>query len=69
MVNPKPREVEELFLYKLVGFNNRRYDNHILYAAMLGYSPMEIFKLSSRIINDNNSDLFGEAYNLSLIHI
>lgn len=55
---------------KLVGFNNRRYDNHILYAAMLGYSPMEIFKLSSRIINDhNNSDLFGEAYNISYTDI
>lgn len=70
MVNPKPREVEELFHYKLVGFNNRRYDNHILYAAMLGYSPMEIFKLSSRIINDhNNGDLFGEAYNISYTDI
>lgn len=70
MVNPKPREVEELFRYKLVGFNNRRYDNHILYAAMLGYSPMEIFKLSSRIVNDhNNGDLFGEAYNISYTDI
>ena len=70
MVNPKPREVEELFHYKLVGFNNRRYDNHILYAAMLGYSPIEIFKLSSRIINDHNSgDLFGEAYNISYTDI
>ena len=70
MVNPKPREVEELFHYKLVGVNNRRYDNHILYAAMLGYSPMEIFKLSSRIINDhNNGDLFGEAYNISYTDI
>lgn len=70
MVNPKPREVEELFHYKLVGFNNRRYDNHILYAAMLGYSPIEIFKLSSRIINDhNNGDLFGEAYNISYTDI
>lgn len=70
MINPKPREVEELFHYKLVGFNNRRYDNHILYAAMLGYSPVEIFKLSSRIINDhNNGDLFGEAYNISYTDI
>ena len=70
MVNPKPREVEELFHYKLVGFNNRRYDNHILYAAMLGYSPMEIFKLSSRIVNDhNNGDLFSEAYNISYTDI
>jgi energy-coupling factor transporter ATP-binding protein EcfA2 len=70
MINPKPKEVEELFNYKLVGFNNRRYDNHILYAAMLGYSPIDIFKLSNRIINDhNNKDLFGEAYNISYTDI
>ena len=38
MINPSPKEVEELFSLKLVGFNNRRYDNHILYGRFLGYS-------------------------------
>lgn len=70
MVNPKPREVEELFRYKLIGFNCRRYDNHLLYAAMLGYSNKELFKLSNRIINNHdNNDLFGEAYNISYTDI
>lgn len=70
MINPKPKEIEELLNYKLVGFNNRRYDNHILYAAMLGYSPIDIFRLSSRIVNEHSSDaMFGEAYNLSYTDI
>ena len=38
MVNPRPQEVEKLFSRKLVGFNNRKYDNHICYAAYLGYN-------------------------------
>lgn len=70
MINPKPKDIEELLGYKLVGFNNRRYDNHILYAAMLGYAPIDIFKLSSRIINEHSPDaMFGEAYNISYTDI
>ena len=66
MINPKANEIEELCKMKLVGFNNRRYDNHILYAAMMGYTNEQLFKLSSRIVNDNDRNaLFGEAYNLS----
>lgn len=66
MINPSPSEVGELFKFKLVGFNCRRYDNHILYARYLGWSNEEIFKLSGRIINEKRSDaMFGEAYNIS----
>lgn len=65
MVNPEPAEMEKLFSMKLVGFNNRRYDNHILYARYLGYSNEELYRLSTRIINNNENALFGEAYNLS----
>lgn len=71
MINPTPQEVEELLGNKLVGFNNRRYDNHILYARYLGYSNEELYNLSSRIINGGNERnvLFGEAYNLSYADI
>jgi hypothetical protein len=65
MINPKPSEVEELFKYKLVGFNNRRYDNHILWAASMGYSNEELFILSQNIINNGMNSMFMEAYNLS----
>ena len=64
MINPKPSEIETLLQYRLVGFNNRRYDVHILYAALMGYTNEQLYKLSNRIINDHTG-YFGEAYNLS----
>lgn len=63
MINPEAHEVEELLNRRLVGFNNRRYDNHILWAAALGYTPNELYRLSQRIINNDDSALFIEAYN------
>jgi energy-coupling factor transporter ATP-binding protein EcfA2 len=70
MVNPKPHEVQDLFRLKLVGFYNRRYDNHILYAASMGATNEELFKLSAKIIVDGNrSATFGAAYNLSYADI
>lgn len=69
MLNPTPAEVESLFVYKLVGFNNRRYDNHILYARVLGYDNDQLYKLSKKIIEGNPNAMFGEAYNLSYADI
>ena len=65
MINPNPSDIEELTHYKLVGFNCRRYDNHILYGRLLGYSEEELYNLSQRIINGEKNAFFGEAYNLS----
>lgn len=66
MINPEPAEIEELFKLKLVGFNNRRYDNHILYARYLGYSLEDLFKLSSKIVsNEAQNGYFREAYSVS----
>jgi hypothetical protein len=66
MYNPKPEEVEELFKYRIIGYNNRRYDNHICYAASMGYSNIQLFSLSQKIVGSKTSDAFiGEAYNLS----
>lgn len=69
MINPTAAEVEELFKLKLIGFNNRRYDNHILYARFMGYDNERLYKLSSRIVNGDRNALFGEAYNLSYTDI
>ena len=65
MINPTPRDITWLTNYKLVGFNNRRYDNHILYARMLGKSNEELFTLSQRIISGSENALYSEAYGLS----
>lgn len=69
MINPSPQDVEALFRLKLVGFNNRRYDNHILYARYLGYDNEALYKLSQKIIDGNVGAMFGEAYNLSYTDI
>ena len=69
MRNPSPDEVEQLFKFRLVGFNNRRYDNHILYARMMGYSNEALYKLSQKIISGNSAALFGEAFNISYADI
>ena len=64
MINPKPAEIEELLKYKLVGFNCRRYDNHMLYARLMGYNNIQLFNLSQKIITEGKG-FFGEAYNIS----
>ena len=69
LINPSQSQIEELLRYKLVGFNNRSYDNHMLWACLLGYTNKEIFDLSQNIINADKGDSlkykFTEAYNIS----
>lgn len=65
MINPTAAEIEELMRFRLVGFNCRRYDNHILYARLMGYTNEQLFSLSNRIINGSANCFFGEAYNVS----
>lgn len=69
MINPKPADIEVLIKHRLIGFNCRRYDNHIIYARMLGYSNEQLYNLSWRIINGDRNAFFGEAYNLSYTDI
>ena len=69
MYNPSPQEVEKLLTLLLIGFNNRKYDNHILYAAMMGYSNQALYELSKRLIGNDRNAYFGAAYNLSYADI
>lgn len=69
LINPGPAEIENLIKFKLVGFNNRNYDNHMLWACLIGYTNEQIYQLSQNIINADKGEAmrykFGEAYNLS----
>ena len=65
MINPTPAEIEQLMQFNLVGFNCRRYDNHILYARLMGYTNEQLYTLSQRIISGSSNAFFGEAYNVS----
>ena len=69
LINPTARDVEELLQFKLIGFNNRRYDNHILYARLIGYNNAQLYEESQRIISRSPNAMFGEAYNLSYTDI
>ncbi|NMC58667.1 MAG: hypothetical protein GYA51_04665, partial [Candidatus Methanofastidiosa archaeon] len=69
MINPSSQEIEELMHLKLIGFNCRRYDNHILYARYIGYDNLQLYNLSKKIINENRSAFFGEAYNISFADV
>lgn len=64
MINPSPTDIQKLITYRLIGFNNRKYDNHILYGRLIGYNNEQLYNLSQSIINENRGT-FGEAYNLS----
>ena len=65
MINPTPSDISDLLQFKLVGFNCRRYDNHILYARTLGYDNHQLYLLSQKIINGSKNAMFGPAYSLS----
>lgn len=69
LINPTPDDIETLCKFRLIGFNNRKYDNHILYARMHGYSNEELYHLSQKIVSGAPNCMFGEAYNLSYTDI
>ena len=73
LINPKPAEIESLIKHRIVGFNNRSYDNHMLYGCLMGYTNEQLYDLSKRLIS-KDKDIsrrakFGEAYNLSYTDI
>ena len=67
LINPTPQQVEQLFRYKLVGYYNREYDNHIMWARMLGASNEQLYKLSQQLMDKEKKRQaqFGEAWNAS----
>ena len=70
MVNPTAEEVSELFRLKLVGFYNRRFDNHILWAASLGWPVERLYQLSQQLVVDSDRNAtFSQAYSLSYADI
>ena len=70
MLDPTPDEMSNIFKYRLIGFNNRSYDNHMVWACSQGYTPEELYSLNNRIIAEKDKKAkFGQAYNLSYTDI
>lgn len=69
MINPSPSDIEELTKLRLVGFNNRSYDNHMIYGRLIGYTNEQLYQLSQKLVsNDKKTQRdakFGEAFNIS----
>lgn len=69
LINPKPADIEKLLRFKLIGFNNRDYDNHMIYACLMGYTNKQIYELSQSIIGAGKGEAmkykFREAYGIS----
>ena len=70
LINPSANEISEFVnSYRIIGFNNRAYDNVILYARILGYNNIELYQLSQRIISNSRNSGFREAVNISYTDI
>lgn len=69
MINPTSSEVEALFKFRLIGFFNRRYDNHMLYGCYMGYNNEQLYRLSKRLIDNTPNAAFAAAYGLSYTDI
>ena len=73
LINPDPKDVRKLCGKALLGFNNRRYDNHMLYAwGWLGYDNQQLYNLSQDIVAGgprSRNAMFQNAYNISYTDI
>ena len=66
MFNPSPDEVKDFVLnFDLVGFNNRKYDNHILIGLIQGLNNAEIYHLSQKLIANDPNAYFMTAWDAS----
>lgn len=68
MINPTADDISKVInSYRIIGFNNRSYDNHMLWACSQGYTSEELYILSQRLIDKKTSmdAKFGQAYNIS----
>ena len=65
LINPTEEDIKNLTKFRMIGFNCRRYDNHILYARMLGYTNEQLYNLSQKIVSDSKNCMFHEAFSMS----
>lgn len=69
LINPSKFAIEDLLRKPFYGFNNLRYDNHILYGALMGEDNMTLYNRSQRIMDKDKSGFHSSAYNASYLDI
>ena len=69
--NPTPQQLEQLMKRPLIGFNNRGYDNHLIYSAMMGASNIKLYHQSKEIVESGRGGAgkLGPAYEISYADI
>lgn len=67
--NPSPKDILDLMRYRLIGFNNKKYDNIIIYAAAQGASIEKLYNLSHDIVSGHEVYGYSEAKNISYTDI
>ena len=65
MINPSAIDIDDFIKKRLVGFNNRKYDNHILYAIKIGWNNKQVYDLSAALVTGHSERMFREAFNIS----
>lgn len=68
LINPTQQEIQDFITKKFAGFNCRRYDNHLLYARLLGANEKECYRVSNNIIN-NKTGFYANAWNSSYLDV
>lgn len=59
IINPTKQQILDIIeSYRLIGFNNNRYDDHIIYGRIIGEENLESFERSQRIIVDKDKTAF-----------
>lgn len=65
LINPTAKQMEEFYriCLFLIGFNCKKYDNHVMRAKRLGYSNEWTYGVSQNLINGDKSKGFSTAIN------
>lgn len=70
MVNPSPEEVMEFIEnFTFIGFNNRKYDNHVMWERALGKDLYSVWEFSKRIISNDPTANHAMAWDISYTDI
>lgn len=68
MINPTPNQVESLMKFKLISFNGRKYDGHMLMGCYYGEDPYQLYLRSQKLVNTEkgkqNNGYIREGFNV-----
>ena len=72
LINPTAAQIEQMVVvehWKFVGFNCLKYDNHIMYALLLGWDHDRIYRLSQQLIGNVPNSGFWQSKDISYTDI